>query len=275
MNSRIIFHISKINCISNVNVVVRADDTDILIILLGNYHLFNNNIHVWMECGFKTKNNLRYIDVGQLYLALGPKMCKALPGFHVFTGSDYTSEFSHKAKCRPFTLLKNNSDIQEAFAALGHEVVVDDEVRAKLESFTCKMYGFHKETNVNNAKYEKFLQNYMPKSEKDHLSRIKAAHGSSIPICRSVLEMKIQRCNFVSGIWNQATQREIGDPETAGWKLHNEMYVINWFEGDQLPTSLQEILFTEDVIDESENEEDYDFGEDESDSDSEGIFEEN
>ena len=50
---------------------------DILIIQLGNYHLFNNNMHVWMECGFKTKNNLRYFDVGQLYLALGQK-CEKL-----------------------------------------------------------------------------------------------------------------------------------------------------------------------------------------------------
>ena len=42
-----------------------------------------------------------------------------------------------------------------------------------------------------------------------------------------------------------------------------------------MPASLQEILFNEDVIDESEHVEDYDFGEDESDSDSERILEEN
>ena len=66
----------------------------------------------------------------------------------------------------------------------------------------------------------------------------------------------------------------IGDPETAGWRLHNKIYE-KWFERVQLLASLQEILFNEDVIDESEHEEDYDFGEDESDSDGEGIFEEN
>ena len=50
----------------------------------------------------------------------------------------------------------------------------------------------------------------MPKSEKEPLARIKAADGSSIPICKSVLEKKIQRCNFV---WNQATQ--------CGQLIHN------------------------------------------------------
>ena len=44
--SRIMIHINNINPISNVNVVVRADDTDTLVILLGNYYLLNNNIHV-------------------------------------------------------------------------------------------------------------------------------------------------------------------------------------------------------------------------------------
>ena len=66
--------------------------------------------------------------------------------------------------------------------------------------------------------------------------------------------MKIQRSNFVGAIWNEATQREQlnGDPETAGWRLHNEMYEIKWLEGDQLPAFLQEILFSEDVIDEGD-----------------------
>ena len=124
------------------------------------------------------------------------------------------------------------------------------EVKLKTERFACKMYWFHRETNINNAKYLEFLQNNIPKSEKEPISWLKVAEDNSIPNITSVLENKIQRCNFVYGIWNQATQcgQLIDDPQTAGCRLHNQIFEINVFEVDQLPASLQEILFAEDLV---------------------------
>ena len=34
--------------------------------------------------------------------------CAALPGFHAFTGSDYTASFSRKGEVRPLALLEQN-----------------------------------------------------------------------------------------------------------------------------------------------------------------------
>ena len=41
--------------------------------------------------------------------------CPALPGFHAFTGSDYTASFSRKGKVRPLALLEKNQNAIEMF----------------------------------------------------------------------------------------------------------------------------------------------------------------
>ena len=45
----------------------------------------------------------------------GKSLCVALPGFHSFTGSNYTASFNHKGKIRPLLLLERNEDAKKAF----------------------------------------------------------------------------------------------------------------------------------------------------------------
>ena len=72
------------------NVVVRADDTDILVILSGNLQDISPEFHVWMEFGHFTKNNLRMVDVSNHYTSLDSTLAHSLPGFLAFTGCDFT-----------------------------------------------------------------------------------------------------------------------------------------------------------------------------------------
>lgn len=48
-DTRILFHISKLQ--ENTNVVIRASDTDILIIAVGNMHKLPNGVQIWIETG--------------------------------------------------------------------------------------------------------------------------------------------------------------------------------------------------------------------------------
>ena len=86
------------------NIIVRASDTDIAVILLHHCHTFN--ARVWIDAGTAAKNNRRFIDISAISVSLGPELCAALPGFHAFTGSDYTSAFVRKGKVRPFARLE-------------------------------------------------------------------------------------------------------------------------------------------------------------------------
>ena len=72
-----------------------------LVIALGCLEHIPQYINLWLEVGLYTRNSLRYIEVRKLFNKLGKDLCRALPTFHVFLGSDYTAAFSRKGKIRP------------------------------------------------------------------------------------------------------------------------------------------------------------------------------
>lgn len=66
--------------------MAKASDTDILIILLGNIDKL-----VALEIYLSTivsKRNL--INCNELATTIGNLVCRGLPGFHAYTGCDYT-----------------------------------------------------------------------------------------------------------------------------------------------------------------------------------------
>jgi hypothetical protein len=89
------------------NLVVRASDTDVLVILLGmiGKHLNENRDtsygRIIMDCG---KGNKRHdIDMTHIPSAVEAKqagLAAAMPGLHAFTGSDCTTAFYKKGKLK-------------------------------------------------------------------------------------------------------------------------------------------------------------------------------
>ncbi len=67
-------------------------------------------------------------------------MCEAMPGFHIFTGSDYMSAFFRKGKIRSLTTIKKTFSTF-FFSKLGVSETVDTEMIKENESFVCCIYG--------------------------------------------------------------------------------------------------------------------------------------
>lgn len=91
----IAFHLENIT--SNA-VLIRASDTDVLVILIGILGRKTlekrNRSTVIMDCG--RDNSRRYINVNNIVNVLEerkPGLSRALPGYHAFTGCDFTSSF--------------------------------------------------------------------------------------------------------------------------------------------------------------------------------------
>ena len=91
----IAFHVANITA---SHIVVRASDTDVLVILIGALGWQRPEVRtmasVIMDCGMG--NTRRYINVSNITNALqetNPRLPRALPGFHAFTGCDFTSAF--------------------------------------------------------------------------------------------------------------------------------------------------------------------------------------
>ncbi len=89
------FHATNV---SSSTVIVRASDTDVLVILIGILGQQRPEVRsaakVIMDCG--QGNSRRYINVTNIAQVLEEHqigLARALPGFHAFTGCDFTSAF--------------------------------------------------------------------------------------------------------------------------------------------------------------------------------------
>jgi len=239
-DTKIIYHASKIN--SGSTVVVKCSDTDIVIIMLGNLHKIKAKIYI--ECGVSRSRHI--INVNALHELLGLDLCKALPGFHAFTGCDYNPAFFKKGKKRPFQILAKNEEFQQAFASLGDTGIDIDNTFAKIEAFVCSMYGYETQKKINNVRYLMFLRNYKVKNTDEAFlkANLKSFDASCLPPCYTELLQQMRRAHYIAHLWNKATLRDPieFEPETSGWTLTNSKYEFLWFEGPQLPPSVKDVI---------------------------------
>ena len=80
--------------------MVRTVDTDVLILLISHISQVelgdDVNIHAYLI------NSDEYKDIKTVIRMLGPDICRALPFFYAFSGSDIVSSFFGKGKCKMF-----------------------------------------------------------------------------------------------------------------------------------------------------------------------------
>ena len=244
-DTRMMFHLQNIvQSLPHAKVSVRSNDTDVLILLVYHVHHMPNNPLVWMEAGLSSTNTRRFINVSQMVTALNPTLIKALPGLHAFTGCDVTAAFMNKGKCRPLEILMKNDEHAEMFCQLGLDSHVTQNMINGLEKCVCALYGKSHMENVDDVRYAFFQQRYAPKKNDDPFEKIKGVNPSSMLPCNAVLVNKIKRSNYVAYVWTKATivnpcsER----PEGHGWILMDGHYHIKWFDCDQVPRSICQVL---------------------------------
>ena len=205
-----------------------------------------------MELGSFLKITLRMVDVTNLQAHLGHKLSKSLPGFHAFTGCDFTASFFTKGKVKPFSLLEKNEDIQEVFGSLGQTEVISPGTLKEIESFVCSMYKGNSLTTVNELRLDMFLKAYQTKYSR--LTTIRGFDGSIFPPCVETLMQKIKRTNYVCNIWLNATLPDPPEcsPIELGWKLEDGKYVLHWFDGNHLPATILSPDEDENIVDRNE-----------------------
>jgi len=175
-----------------------------------------------------------------LHNELGNKLCRSLPGYHAFTGCDYTASFSKRGKTRPFNVPRKHERFQEVFYTLGIVNEVAESSIKDIEEFVCLMYGQKKATDVNEVRLEIFLKKYSSKA----ISTIKKLDGNMLPPCSRSLLQKIKRTQLIAKRWLAATDATPTDesPESSGWVLdETDGFKILWFEGNATPDTIDMI----------------------------------
>lgn len=228
-----------------LNILVRCSDTDILVILLSNMKFVRHDSKVWMEAG--TGASLRFVDVSQLYEKLGENICNALAGFHALTGCDQNPAFFRKGKKRPYSILLKNENFIAALSDLSKYPSVDDTIFAILEEYVCRIYGQGKTKKIDEMRtllFSKAYKNFV-KDEKLLLEKVKDLDASCIPPCQTELRQHLLRTAYLSQIWCNAHKKKPTNlsPIDCGWKNDCGQYVFYWFDGDQVPRTINDISF--------------------------------
>ena len=120
VDTRIVLHAID-QSLSHSRIVVRCDDTDVLVILLCYYNVGLLTDDVYMHAGHSGKviTRERYIPVHTNAGKLGDNVCQCLPAVHALTGCNTTRALFRIGKRTAFTTLVENADALHELSQLG------------------------------------------------------------------------------------------------------------------------------------------------------------
>ena len=84
-DTRVMLHTLHSDRDNSGNIVVRANDTDVAVILIYNVKFIENS-NMWYDFGIDSNNSREYLDVTKLHKSID--YVDALPGTYAFTSND-------------------------------------------------------------------------------------------------------------------------------------------------------------------------------------------
>ncbi|CAB4043452.1 Hypothetical predicted protein, partial [Paramuricea clavata] len=155
-DTRMLLHAS--HATRYINVLVRSPDTDVFVLLLH----FSLTISAKLYFLTGVKDCTRILDMEYIAQQLGAEKCKALIGFHFFTGCDSTSSFYGYSKVFSWNILLHDPTSVATLTSLGTEFSFDEQFEKEIEATVCKLYKAKSETSVNVLRYNMFrLANFL------------------------------------------------------------------------------------------------------------------
>ena len=175
-------------------IVVRTIDTDVLILLISylSFTDYDRSVDVYAEM----INSSLFYDIGKTVEFLRSDICKAMPFFYSFTGSDIASSFYGKGKCKAWDTWMNSTHkhiYTEVFSRLGNKPeFISEEDLDILERFVIELYllSVHQNTSPSSLAYMR-LENF--KSSADNDLR-------KLPPSREALREHAKRASYQAGL---------------------------------------------------------------------------
>ena len=210
-DTRMLFYMKSEVERGNMELVVHTPDTDVLVLCLGHSSVIGGTIYFHTGVGDKERTISIPEIKEKLLFQLGNSdmtvsiddFCRALIGFHAFTGCDSVSAFAGKSKKRPFKLLMKSQDYIETFQMLGQSWNLDDVIE-RLEKFTCHMYGSSLTTSVNELRYKTYC------TKKGKIT------CEDLPPCHSTFLQNCNRANYQSHILCSALEGWVVNQSPVG-----------------------------------------------------------
>jgi hypothetical protein len=234
-DTRMILHAVDL-CTNHNRLVVRCDDTDVLVLLL--YYVIQGLVdhEVYMEAGHQTKtaNRHRFIAVHSIEKALGDTFCSCLPAMHAMTGCDSCSAIYKVGKRTAFTKLTQNIENLKQLSCVGSSKTVDEIVPVARE-YMLKLFGKPR------------MQNGLPCSTLDELRFVLATTtdkpAAQLPPTEDAFRQHLKRVRVQTVIWCNSHEAgpELCSPVSNGWALGNNTLQPVYFEKDPAPLSVRDL----------------------------------
>ena len=110
-DTRLLLHAARAARSQFVAVIIVSEDTDVLVLCLA----FKSFIPSSMLIKCSSQTRVKFLDVSRMVERIGASTCKALPGFHAFTGCDTVSAFQGRGKVLVFRIMAKDQGFQEVF----------------------------------------------------------------------------------------------------------------------------------------------------------------
>ena len=223
------FHVSQ--QVNRDTIIIQTPNTDVAVIACSVAHKIHSRI--LLNTGIKYRQ--RIIDITSVANNMGINICKALPGFHAFTGSDSTSSFCGHEKKVPFELMISSSNTHHlsTMMSIGETVSPSPSLLSQCEEFVCHMYGKHKLQSINEARYQLFCG--------------KGCSSEQLPPTANELELHLMRACYQAAIWKRFLQARPPDninpsPNGHGWKVEGDQILIIWMTQPPAPDAILSVI---------------------------------
>lgn len=185
------------------DLVISCSDTDVLLILL---HYFDE---LSSSTIFRTTQH--DITLQLVYESIGPHKCKAILGFHAFTGCDQTGKFYGHSKFSCWKVfMSSTSQVIAALSKLGESIIKPTEVDVQaLEHFVMHLYCKKIPSTVEDLADLRW-----------HMFSKQQSEAQKLPPTRAALTQKILRAHYTTFQWKSShiSSPVLPNPEEFGWK---------------------------------------------------------
>ena len=205
-DTRIFVHARHAAHEGSKSLLVKASDTDILVIAISVMPTLQAIGMQQLWSAFGQSRNMRWIPAHELYRSIGPEKGSGITFVHAFTGCHVVSALRGKGKKCAWQTWEMCPEASDVFARLSqYQPTVNYNEMDILEKFVVIMYDRSSTaTGVNNARLDMFARKQRP--------------YQAIPPTRSALLQHVNRAAYQADcVWSQSTLRQPETQSPADW----------------------------------------------------------
>lgn len=214
-------------------IIVRSDDTDVLVLLLYYRSIQMLDTEVFMHAGHVTQftRRERFIPVNQIVDKLGRELCQNLPAAHALTGCDTTSSLFKIGKRSAFSKLASQvRECPEILTTFG----MTDNVEADVVSARRYILNVYGNKDISCTTLDQLRYRYASVTDKA---------ASEFPPTEDAFKQHVLRARYQTSVWLQShvPVPDLISPDGNGWVTKDGKLVPVMFLKDAAPVEVRDL----------------------------------